>query len=427
MAATDRAVVVAEQDIARYSAEFSKLGPGRNANVRRLRKLLELTRKRLDAASSKGAPRWTKPMARLRKLRAAMEARVAGKKQPPAMFLSAGEHKVQPNVSKEITVARAPIHLGADASTKVVGEVVRGDKPLIIGKPHKGWHKIARAGVVEGWVHETAFSAAAKTPPLPGDVRRAQGGEPSPATKPLLDLAYGAFHALVIGNNDYKHLPKLKTAVADAREVKRVLSDDYGFAVTLLEKATRSDILRAVNKLRADLGPEDNLLIYYAGHGTLDRESDTGYWLPIDAEPDNDVDWIANAALTRHLKAMNANHVLVVADSCYSGTLFRDAGADLAKRGAREAWLKRMNEKRSRTAIASGGLEPVADSGGGRHSVFAKAFLGALADNDGVLDDQELYRRISRPVILEADQTPRFSDIRKSGHEGGAFLFVPSR
>ena len=124
---------------------------------------------------------------------------------------------------------------------------------------------------------------------------------------------------------------------------------------------------------------------------------------------------------------MNANHVLVVADSCYSGTLFRDAGADLAKRGAREAWLKRMNEKRSRTAIASGGLEPVADSGGGRHSVFAKAFLGALADNDGVLDDQELYRRISRPVILEADRTPRFSDIRKSGHEGGAFLFVPSR
>ena len=86
---------------------------------------------------------------------------------------------------------------------------------------------------------------------------------------------------------------------------------------------------------------------------------------------DVDVDWIANAALTRHLKAMQANHVLVVADSCYSGALFRNADASLERKGERNAWIDRMNEKRSRTAIASGGLEPMMDSGGGRHSAFA--------------------------------------------------------
>ncbi len=361
--AADRAVVVAEKDLARYAAEYRKAGPERKAYLKQLRKLLGLTRKRLQGARSRGSKRWRRAMARLAKLDRALETKIAGTPPPPP-------------------------------------------RPAAV---------------------ETVSEPLAKTPPPPADIRKADGGEATPETKPLLDLAYGAFHALVIGNNDYKHLPKLKTAVADAREVRRVLTDDYGFDVTLLENATRSDILRAVNKLRADLGPEDNLLIYYAGHGTLDRESDTGYWLPIDAEPDNDVDWIANAALTRHLKAMQANHVLVVADSCYSGTLFRDADASLERKGERKAWLGRMNEKRSRTAIASGGLEPVMDSGGGRHSVFAKAFLGALRDNDGVIDDHELYRRISRPVILEADQTPLFADIRKSGHEGGAFLFVPKR
>ena len=82
---------------------------------------------------------------------------------------------------------------------------------------------------------------------------------------------------------------------------------------------------------------------------------------------------------------------------------------------------------RSRTALASGGLEPVSDSGSGSHSVFAKAFLQALSENRDVLDGQSLFDRIKRPVVLNADQTPRYADIRKAGHEGGDFLFVRKR
>ena len=83
-----------------------------------------------------------------------------------------------------------------------------------------------------------------------------------------------------------------------------------------------------------------------------------------------------------------------------------------------------MAGKKSRTALVSGGLEPVMDSGGGEHSVFAKAFLEALADNDGVLDGQALFARIKRPVILNSDQTPDYADIRRAGHDGGDFLFA---
>lgn len=124
---------------------------------------------------------------------------------------------------------------------------------------------------------------------------------------------------------------------------------------------------------------------------------------------------------------MRAGHVMVVADSCYSGTLTRGVRAvpDIAE--DRRAWIKRMTGKRARTALASGGLEPVLDAGGGEHSVFAKAFLSALRSNQSVMDGHQLFTKVSRPVALESDQTPRYADIRRAGHEGGDFLFVRTR
>ena len=239
-----------------------------------------------------------------------------------------------------------------------------------------------------------------------------------------LGIDFGRYHALVIGNDDYQDLPNLQTAVADARAVANALRQDYGFEVNLLENATGYEIKSSISRLRRTLTEKDNLLVYYAGHGVVDKEVEAGFWLPVDAERDSDANWIANSYLSRNLRALNAKHVMVVADSCYSGTLVRAAPVQLRSARERTAWLERMAAKRSRTALVSGGLEPVMDSGGGSHSVFAKAFLAALADNDGVLDGQSLFEKVERPVILSSDQTPDYADIRRAGHEGGEFLFV---
>ena len=91
-----------------------------------------------------------------------------------------------------------------------------------------------------------------------------------------LDLALGAYHALVIGNNDYADMPKLKTAVADAEAVSRVLEERYGFSVTKLINATRYDVIGAMSDLRASLSFDTNLLIYYAGHGVIDPVTERG-------------------------------------------------------------------------------------------------------------------------------------------------------
>jgi len=237
----------------------------------------------------------------------------------------------------------------------------------------------------------------------------------------LSGIKFGRYFSLVIGNNKYQTLPKLKTAKNDAQVVAGTLKKSYGFNVELLLDTTRSDILLALNKLRRKLTKQDNLLIYYAGHGWLDKEADEGYWLPTDAEEENTVNWVSNSFITSTLRAMEAKHVLIVADSCYSGKL----GRGLHIRNTSPSYLTRIATKKARSVISSGGLEPVIDSGGeGQHSVFASVFLNALRENKGVMDGTQLFLKIRRPVMLNADQTPEYSDIRKAGHQGGDFLFV---
>jgi hypothetical protein len=254
--------------------------------------------------------------------------------------------------------------------------------------------------------------------------------EEPPPLDPGID--FGKYYALVIGNGDYTGLPDLATAGQDAVAVSAVLRDRYGFKVTFLRNATRYEILSALNNLRAELTARDNLLIYYAGHGDLDEVNMRGHWLPIDAEPDSSANWISNVAITDILNAMSARHVLVVADSCYSGTLTRSSLARLEAGmtpDARNAWLRAMSEKRSRTALTSGGLKPVLDGGGGGHSIFARVFIEVLEANAGVMEGQQVFQEVSARVTwasqgVRFEQVPEYAPIRYAGHEAGDFFFV---
>lgn len=233
------------------------------------------------------------------------------------------------------------------------------------------------------------------------------------------------YHALIIGNNNYRYFPKLKTPVIDASEVESILNLRYGFKTKLLTNATRKDILTALNRLRQELSENDSLLIYYAGHGEYDKTADKAYWLPVDAEKDNPVDWIMADDITSNIKRMWAKHVIIVSDSCYSGILVRSGGADLKQKGDRQLFLKKMMERPSRTLMASGGNEPVWDSGGGKHSVFAASFLKALRETEEqVFTAEELFHGgLKEFVAGKSDQVPEYSNIKNSGHEGGDFIF----
>jgi hypothetical protein len=246
-------------------------------------------------------------------------------------------------------------------------------------------------------------------------------------------VSFGKYYALVIGNNNYQFIPRLRTAAGDARAIAEVLQNHYGFETTLLLEANRYQLLSALNKLREVLTSDDNLLIYYAGHGTVDPDSDRGYWLPVDAEADSTANWIPSYQITDFLKAIPAKQIMLVADSCYSGMLTRyaitrlDAGITDEER---LRWYQTMSKKHARVVLTSGGNQPVLDGGAGDHSVFAGALIHILQENQDVLEGQRLAQEVTKRVAVSVaaariDQVPTYAPLGFAGHEAGDFFFVP--
>lgn len=236
----------------------------------------------------------------------------------------------------------------------------------------------------------------------------------------------GKNFALIVGNNDYDLLPSLKTAVGDAEAIAAVLEAKYEFddgSIKLLINATRREMLGALSKLRLSLTAEDRLLIYYAGHGQIDPATDEGFWQPIDSEPESDFTWISNADVKRYVGGMPAKHVLVIADSCFSGSLTR--GAKVVNENEDKFFLN-IDKYPSRKILSSGGTEPVADTGSGGHSVFAYYLIKVLSENTKpYITSFQLYDRLVRSVTNNSKQTPEFGTVPDSGDQGsGDFTFI---
>lgn len=248
-------------------------------------------------------------------------------------------------------------------------------------------------------------------------------------------LDFGRYYALIIGNQDYQILPPLETPHTDAARVAQLLKDKYGFTVKVIDDANDVTMLRALNDLNRVLRPEDNLLIYYAGHGTQLKNaySDVGYWLPVNANhaPD-DTFWVANAQITAHLARLPAQRILVVADSCFAGLLSSDPGVNIfgTETHLTMEYVKYKLPKRARLLIASGGDDPVYDQGGNGDSVFARTFLDVLQSNSQILSTPALYAEIqarmkAADTAAHLKEVPEFKAIRAAGDDLGDFFFIP--
>lgn len=272
--------------------------------------------------------------------------------------------------------------------------------------------------------------------------------EPAPIQKPTLtrpaaeqrrykDLKLGSYYALLIGNSDYDRMEQLQTPLNDVTRAKKILEEKYGFTVFTLNDGNNIAMMQAINDLSEILTENDNLLLFYAGHGSRLQTGtvETGYWLPSNAErPPRDTYWVPNQFVTGHLTRLKAKRVLVVADSCYAGLLSGEPSMLLVGANAPQysnmEFLKFKLSKRSRLLLASGGDRPVLDNGGDGHSVFASAFLDELENNSRLLASPELFLRIKDRVATGArrqgfEQLPELKTIKAAGHEVGDFFFVP--
>jgi len=244
-------------------------------------------------------------------------------------------------------------------------------------------------------------------------------------------ITAGKYVALVIGINSYEgYWRKLNTAVNDAMELSEVLKNDYNFSEvhTLIDKeATRRNIIEKFEWLTKNISPDDNLLIFYAGHGHYNKALNKGYWVPVDAKTNSIADYISNSDVKTFLGGIPSKHTLLITDACFAGDIFRGGEtksipfdpADMSR------YYKEVYRKPSRLALTSGGLEEVMDAGRDNHSIFTYYLLKSLRENNNkYLDAGQLFNDFKVAVANNSDQTPILQAVKDTNDEGGMFIFI---
>lgn len=231
----------------------------------------------------------------------------------------------------------------------------------------------------------------------------------------------GKYYALVIGINEYAdpQITNLDRPIQDAEMFYNTITTRYTFDrenVRFLRNATYADIVESLDYFAKVVGREDNFLIFYAGHGYWDRESEVGYWLPADARRSSKVAWFRNSTLRDYLREIKSKHTLLISDACFSGGIFKTRSVFLDAAPA----ISKLYELPSRKAMTSGTLTEVPDQ-----SAFLKYMIDRLQKNtEKYLSAEQLFSSFRVAVINNSNVVPQFGEIRDVGDEGGDFIFI---
>lgn len=216
----------------------------------------------------------------------------------------------------------------------------------------------------------------------------------------------------------------LHNAVYDVKKITEILCEKYNFELVeqpiLNENATKQKIIDSLNELVATLTPEDNIVIYFAGHGIQNPITNHGYWIPYDVN-DSPSSYIPNSTIKDAIEGIDAKHVFLISDSCYSGTfLTRTRSADIA------FYYDKLDALKSRWVLASGGEEKVSDgSEEGTGSPFFNVLYDFLNENTNKhLSVSEIINHVNHATRRIAKQQPNGAYIQNVGHEDGQMVLV---
>lgn len=242
----------------------------------------------------------------------------------------------------------------------------------------------------------------------------------SAQTEVKQSVMQGKYYALLIGEQEYRDqaIPSLEGPLNDALALGKALTANYTFAeenVKMLKNPTRVELLQALDEMALRVKSDDNLLIFYAGHGNYIEARQQGYWYPSDAIHTRRDTWISNAELIDYITTIKSKHTLLISDACFSGSIFKARSIEMAPRGIQELY-----KLPSRKAMTSGTMTEVPDK-----SVFMEYLLKRLNENtDSFLPSEQLFFSFKSAVVNNSKQVPQFGEIRETGDEGGDFIFI---
>ncbi len=245
-----------------------------------------------------------------------------------------------------------------------------------------------------------------------------------------LDL-YRDYQAVVVGISNYDWWPKLPYAADDAKEVAAKLQT-LNFQVKLVLDPTFEEMKKVLAQMVYDAGSEENraLLFYYAGHGeteTLADKTKLGYIIPRDCPllKKDPMGFAGHAISMKDIESVSlrirSRHVLMLFDSCFSGSLFalvRAVPDDITEKSTLPV----------RQYITAGREdEQVPD-----RSMFKRCLLIGLEGDadltgDGYITGSELGMYLSEKVVnyTRRRQHPQYGKINNPDLDRGDFIFVP--
>lgn len=240
------------------------------------------------------------------------------------------------------------------------------------------------------------------------------------------ELGGCGYRALMFGVEQYKsdEWQDLESPVRDVKLLGQTLKEQYGFEVSIVSNPTRQGILDALEEMQAEVEPCESVVVYYAGHGERDDAMDTGFWLPSDATRSKST-WISNGDVADRLRALPVQHVLLIVDSCFAGTLVR--AVDLVRRGGDDAsGPMRLASARSRMVFTSGGVESVVDTyrdtGNSTFAFFLQQTL--MNARARYVTFSEVFPEVRALVMQNVPQQPRFGALYGVQHEGGTLVLI---
>jgi hypothetical protein len=233
-------------------------------------------------------------------------------------------------------------------------------------------------------------------------------------------------YALLFATDEYDNWTDLVNPIDDARSVAKLLSEKYGFEVEIVENPNDADVL---NKLRdyaeRKFKQQDQLLIFFAGHGYFDDTFGEGYVVAKNSLVNDKAKttYISHSRLKTITGNLPSEHVLLVMDVCFGGT-FDDEIA--GKRGLAEdpttsEFLARKLGIRTRKYLTSGGKEYVSDGIPGKHSPFTLKILQAFADGGG--EDRILTLSEVKTYVEKLKPEPRLGGFGDDKTESD-FVFI---
>ncbi|MEO0897176.1 MAG: SUMF1/EgtB/PvdO family nonheme iron enzyme [Bacteroidota bacterium] len=225
-------------------------------------------------------------------------------------------------------------------------------------------------------------------------------------------------HLLVVGIDQYQHTHKLNNARRDAETFRDLLLTKFNFEENGIhqlydEDATRPNILNAFDNLSNILTEEDNLIIYYSGHGILYKG--LGYWIPVECKKAH-LEGIPNDRINNFLQHTKAHHIYLIIDACFSGS-FITRNFDQT--------LTLMEAYPSRRVLTSGRNEVVSDGPNGTHSPFFSSVKTFMEYHHGPVNAIELESHVIQNTPRSAKQLPLASFIQGTGDQSGQLVLYP--